>query len=174
MNCRPFFIARPDWKRNLVTVHYLRSKLVCMFIGIDKNRDGLLDCPCFLRAYQAAFQAAFRLSGKSFCRKYYTKVFGRLFQKAADSKGRAFGRALQGAKPFAFLKIRKGDEAARWAASSRETLSRGFPMRREAAFVQTAVGKPVFRRASIPVGEIPRGLFLFTKSGITAGRFGIQ
>ena len=52
----------------------------------------------------------------------------------------------RGSQGFAFLKIRKGDAAARWAAASRETLSRDFPMRREAAFVQAAVGKRVLRQ----------------------------
>ena len=83
----------------------------------------------------------FILSKKSFCGKMISEVFAGLFQKAADSKGRAFGRVPQDAKSSAFIKIRKGDAAARWAAASRETLSRGFLMRREAAFVQAAVGK---------------------------------
>ena len=52
----------------------------------------------------------------------------------------------RGSQGFAFLKIRKGDAAARWAAASRETLSRDFPMRREAAFVQAAAGKRVSRQ----------------------------
>ena len=52
------------------------------------------------------------------------------FEKAADSKGRAFGRVPPDAKSFAFIRIRKGDATARWAVASWETLSRGFPMRR--------------------------------------------
>ena len=88
----------------------------------------------------------FILSKKSFCGKMISEVFAGLFQKAADSKGRAFGRVPQDAKSSAFIKIRKGDAAARWAAASRETLSRGFPMRREAAFVRASVGKRVLRQ----------------------------
>ena len=88
----------------------------------------------------------FILSKKSFCGKMISEVFAGLFQKAADSKGRAFGRVPQDAKSSAFIKIRKGDAAARWVAASRETLSRGFPMRREAAFVQAAAGKRVSRQ----------------------------
>ena len=79
-----------------------------------------------------------KLSRKSFCRKNDIRSFrvriqrarAAIFQKAADSKGRAFGRASQGAKSSAFIRIRKGDAAARWAVASWETLSRGFPMRR--------------------------------------------
>ncbi|MFR1436484.1 MAG: hypothetical protein ACLSS9_14950, partial [Acutalibacteraceae bacterium] len=48
-----------------------------------------------------------------------------------DSKCKAFGRVPLDAKFFAFIRIRKGDAAARWAAASWETLSRGFPMRRD-------------------------------------------
>ena len=88
----------------------------------------------------------FILSKKSFCGKMISEVFAGLFQKAADSKGRAFGRVPQDAKSSAFIKIRKGDAAARWVAASRETLSRDFPMRREAAFVQAAAGKRVSRQ----------------------------
>ena len=51
-------------------------------------------------------------------------------KKAVDSKGKAFGRVPLDAKFFAFIRIRKGDATARWAAASWETLSRGFPMRR--------------------------------------------
>ena len=88
----------------------------------------------------------FILSKKSFCGKMISEVFAGLFQKAADSKGRAFGRVPQDAKSSAFIKIRKGDAAARWVAASRETISRDFPMRREAAFVQAAAGKRVSRQ----------------------------
>ena len=72
----------------------------------------------------------FILSKKSFCGKMISEVFAGLFQKAADSKGRAFGRVPPDAKSFAFIRIRKGDATARWAVASWETLSRGFPMRR--------------------------------------------
>ena len=65
-----------------------------------------------------------------FAKNSAQKVFAGLFQKAADSKGRAFGRVPQDAKSFAFIRIRKGDATARWAVASWETLSRGFPMRR--------------------------------------------
>ena len=58
-------------------------------------------------------------------------------------------RVPQDAKSLAFIRIRKGDETARWAVSSWETLSRGFPMRREAAFVQAAAGKRVLRKNDI-------------------------
>ena len=36
----------------------------------------------------------------------------------------------RGSQGFAFIRIRKGDATARWAVASWETLSRGFPMRR--------------------------------------------
>ena len=65
-----------------------------------------------------------------FAKNRAQKVFAGLFQKAADSKGRAFGRVPTDAKSFAFIRIRKGDATARWAVASWETLSRGFPMRR--------------------------------------------
>ena len=65
-----------------------------------------------------------------FAKNSAQKVFAGLFQKAADSKGRAFGRVPPDAKSFAFIRIRKGDATARWAVASWETLSRGFPMRR--------------------------------------------
>ena len=58
------------------------------------------------------------------------KFWAAFFEKAADSKGRAFGRVPPDAKSFAFIRIRKGDATARWAVASWETLSRGFPMRR--------------------------------------------
>ena len=97
--------------------------------------------------------ARFRLSGngfpgrrrkplpkKSFCGKTTQKVFAFATGEAACPPMTEPGTA-RGSQGFAFIKIRKGDAAARWAAASRETLSRGFPMRREAAFVQAAVGK---------------------------------
>ena len=65
-----------------------------------------------------------------FAKNSAQKVFAGLFQKAADSKGRAFGRVPPDAKSFAFIRIRKGDATARWAVASWETLSRVFPMRR--------------------------------------------
>ena len=78
---------------------------------------------------------------------------GRLFQKATLATAAGGGRREQGLAPrsaigeaacppmtepgtargsqgLAFIRIRKGDAAARWAAASWETLSRGFPMRR--------------------------------------------
>ena len=66
----------------------------------------------------------------------------------------------RGSQGFAFLKIRKGEAAAHRAAALRETLSSGFLIRRDAAFVQLSIHKPVFRRAETPPDSLSGGAVL--------------
>ena len=57
------------------------------------------------------------------------KVFARLFQKAADSKGGAFGRVPQDAKHFFVHKAQERRQTSRWDVWRGRTLAGGSPMR---------------------------------------------
>ncbi len=100
-----------------------------------------------------------------FAKNSVQKVFARLFRKGGGVKGRSPWRVPQDAKSFSFIRIRKGDATARWAVASRETLSRGFPMRRitphlcillSANQFFDTLGRPAqLRRASLTQEEAP-------------------
>ena len=107
--------------------------------------------------------ALFRMVKKWFCGSGSTKVFARLFQKAADSKGRAFGRTPQRAKDFCSRSAVRGGRKPRKAplpatrfcfAAQSKTCDPGnvnlYTSRWDVGWWGTlAGGSPVFRRNTV-------------------------
>ena len=101
-----------------------RKQLCCDFTGGHRNSP---NSGTLLSAAQT-----FPLSGESPAPtkvvKTNIKVFARLFQKAAQSKGSAFGRPAHRAKFFLDMKRRRGDKTVRRTVLPWGTLAGGSPV----------------------------------------------
>ena len=111
---------------NIIYFTYRLHTEKCVFLCV-KIKDY---CLLFLRKNKKAWVLS-TCRKTCYRKKKYTKgrrkVFARLFQKAADSKGRAFGRSPQGAKPLSLPRLRRGDQTIRWIVWSWGTLARSSP-----------------------------------------------
>ena len=108
-----------------------RKQLCCDFTGGHRNSP---NSGTLLSAAQT-----FPLSGESPAPtkvvKTNIKVFARLFQKAAQSKGSAFGRPAHRAKSFFARKRRRGGKTVRWTVLPWGTLAGGSPNRAYSAIL---------------------------------------